>query len=103
MSVRGGGADETGVILSRLIKAMHGSIMIEVIMILIDEDMASFRLLSRRLKVNHKRLRSNLRPLLTYGIIEEVQIKVADGRMYRAYRLEEGTRRVLQRIFKESP
>lgn len=64
--------------------------------------MASFRLLSRRLRVNHKKLKSNLKPLLSYGIIEEVQIKVADGRVYRAYRLKDEAKRVLQRIFEES-
>ncbi|MEM2007052.1 MAG: hypothetical protein QXG17_07290 [Sulfolobales archaeon] len=88
-------------IVSKLIRVLQDSVKVEVIMTLVNEDMASFRLLSRRLRVNHKKLKSNLKPLLSCGIIEEVQIKVADGRVYRAYRLRDEAKRVLQKLLEE--
>lgn len=83
-------------IVSKLLRALQGDIKVSIVAILISEDMASFRLLSRRLRVNNKRLKDSLRPLISHGIIEEVQMKVSDGRTYRAYRLKDDVREVLR-------
>lgn len=93
--------DEVLHVVSKLLKALQDSVKIGVIATLVDEEMASFRLLSRRLRVNHKKLKNNLRPLLSYGIIEEVQIRVSDGRVYRAYRLKEEAKKILQKLLGE--
>lgn len=93
--------DETVSIVLRLLKALRDSVKIGIIVTLANEEMASFRLLSRRLRVNHKKLKNNLVPLLSYGIIEEIQIRVSDGRIYRAYRLRDEARKVLQELLRE--
>ena len=93
--------DVVRVILSRILRAFSDDVKMGVINILASEEMASFRCLSRRLRVNHKRLKSNLKPLLDLGIIEEVQIRVSDGRVYRAYRLSPPARAALNALNNE--
>ncbi len=89
-------------IVSKILRVLReDSIKMNVIMTLISEEMASLRLLTRRLRVNGKKLKNNLKPLLYYGIIEEVQLKVSDGRIYRAYRLKNEVKEVLQKLLKE--
>lgn len=84
--------------LSRVLRAFKDDIRMGVISVLADEDMASFRLLSRRLKINHKKLKKTLKLLLDLEIIEEIQIRVSDGRIYRAYRLNNSIKVVLNTI-----
>lgn len=83
----------------RLLNALRDDLRVSALLTLFHEDMLSFRALSRRLRVNNKRLRNNLRPLLEEGLIEEIQIRVADGRVYRAYRLTNGVRSILKALY----
>lgn len=83
----------------RLLNSMRDDLRVSTLLTLLHEEMLSFRALSRRLRVNNKRLRSNLRSLLDEELIEEVQIRVADGRTYRAYRLSGDVRELLEELY----
>lgn len=85
-------------IISNLLRALEDDVKLCVIKILLREDMASSKLLTRRLHINYRKLRRNLRPLLEYGIIEEIQIIVSNGRVYRAYRIKDEVKKVLQHL-----
>lgn len=85
----------------KLLNALRDDLRVGALLTLLGEDMLSFRALSRRLRVNNKKLKSNLRSLLDEGLIEEVQIRVADGRVYRAYKLTDEVRILLKALWSQ--
>jgi len=82
-------------VLLKVLNALYDDVRVEVLNMLKDGEMISFRSLARRLGVNHKKLKKNISVLIRNDLIEEVQIKVSDGRVYRAYRLRGGISRIL--------
>jgi len=82
-------------VLLKVLNALYDDVRVEVLNMLKDGEMISFRSLARRLGVNHKKLKKNISALIRNDLIEEVQIKVSDGRVYRAYRLRGGISKIL--------
>jgi len=88
--------DETPrALLLKVLGVLQDDVRVEILNALREGDMISFRSLARRLRVNHKKLKRGISVLVKAGLVEEVQIRVSDGRVYRAYRLREYVGRIL--------
>ncbi len=84
------------IVLIKVLDALFDDTRVKILNILRDNEMVSFRSLSRRLGINHKKLKRNINLLVKAGLVEEVQIMVSDGRIYRAYRLGKDINKVLR-------
>jgi len=51
-----------------------------VLLALREGGMIIFRSLARRLRIDHKKLRRGISVLINAGLVEEVRIRVSDGR-----------------------
>ncbi|NPA95969.1 MAG: hypothetical protein GXO32_00020 [Crenarchaeota archaeon] len=94
-------ADASTVRLVRMfIDALRDDARIQIVVELVRVGPLSARALSRRLRMNYKRLNKALRDLEVVGLVEAVKVNVSESRAYRFYNIKPNVKIVLEMVLR---
>lgn len=97
MSLREG--SKVRFVVTRLLRILQGSVTkMNMATTLISKSVASFRRFPMRLRI----MRRSSGSLLSQSIIEEIQVRVSNGRTCRVYLLRDKVKEVFRNLFKEA-